>query len=172
MAERQDPRSFGFAPIAGSDARVLILGSLPGKRSLAQNEYYAHPRNAFWSIMRELAGATGTYRQRAAALRQNKIAVWDVLADSIRPGSLDADIDLATAKVNDFESFFAVHPNIGWICFNGQAAAGIYRKRVHTEWSPQDLRVLPSTSPAYAAMKFEQKLELWRAGIGLNKCHD
>ena len=172
MAELQEPRSFGFAPIAGNDARVLILGSLPSKQSIDQKEYYAHPRNAFWSIMQELAGAIGTYQQRTEALLRNGIAVWDVLANSVRPGSLDADIDLATAQVNDFQAFFAEHRTIHRICFNGQAAARIYDRRVAVDLSPPDQRTLPSTSPAHAAMNFEQKLELWRTGIGLSKSRD
>ena len=164
-------RSAGFAPLARRDARILILGSLPGQKSLAETQYYAHQRNAFWPIMRELADADGTYMQRCVALLERKIAVWDVLARSVRPGSLDADIDLETAEVNNFEAFFAAHPDIVHVCFNGQTAARIYRQRVHCAAFPQDLRTLPSTSPAYAAMNFDQKLELWRVGIGLNEHH-
>ena len=162
-------RSAGFAPVSDAEARTLILGSLPSQRSIDCNEYYAHPRNAFWPVMAELLGATGSYEDRCRVLRQNHIAVWDVLASSVRPGSLDSDIDLATAEVNDFEAFFAGHPAIERICFNGQAAAQIFARRVALQVSCENLRMLtlPSTSPAYAAMKFERKLELWGAGIGL-----
>jgi hypoxanthine-DNA glycosylase len=119
--------------------------------------------------MRNLIAAEGSYRQRCAALQRNKIAVWDVLARSARPGSLDADIDMATAEVNDFEWFFAGHSAVGRICFNGQAAAKIFRQRIPDKVLPADIELLtlPSTSPAYAAMRFEQKLELWRSGIGM-----
>lgn len=160
-------RSAGFAPLARADARVLVLGSLPSQRSIADNEYYAHPQNAFWRIMAELVDAEGSYAERCAALRREKIALWDVLANSIRPGSLDADIQMSTAVVNDFEYFLAVHRGVERICFNGQKAAKIFSDRV-----PQDivesrvqLFTLPSTSPAHAAMRFEEKLELWREGI-------
>ena len=171
LIRQKATKSIGFAPIAKNDARILILGSLPGARSIERNEYYAHPRNAFWPIMRVLAGAEGAYEQRCRALMDAGIAVWDVLASSVRPGSLDADIDLATAETNDFQSFFAAHPEISRVCFNGQAAAKIYRKRVQLDRSPTDLQILPSTSPAHAAMTIEQKLELWRTGIGLKKSH-
>ena len=160
-------RSAGFAPLARADARVLVLGSLPSQRSIADNEYYAHPQNAFWRIMAELVDAEGSYAERCAALRREKIALWDVLANSIRPGSLDADIQVSTAVVNDFEHFLAVHGGVERICFNGQKAAKIFSDRV-----PQDIvesRVqfftLPSTSPAHAAMRLDEKLELWREGI-------
>jgi hypoxanthine-DNA glycosylase len=119
--------------------------------------------------MAELVAAGGPYAERCHALTRSGIAVWDVLASSFRPGSLDADIDVATARINDFGAFFAEHPSISRICFNGQAAARIYRQRVPESVTPAgvSLRNLPSTSPAYAAMQFAQKLELWRVGVGL-----
>jgi hypoxanthine-DNA glycosylase len=160
-------RSSGFAPLARSDARVLILGSLPSQRSISRNEYYAHPQNAFWPIMAAIASAEGSYENRSAALQQAGIAVWDVLASSVRRGSLDADIQMSTAEVNNFEAFFAAHRAIRRVLFNGQKAAKIFAERV-----PQDLvegRIqlftLPSTSPAHAAMSLQRKLELWQAAI-------
>ena len=87
-------RSEGFPAISRSDARVLILGSLPGVRSIEAVEYYAHPRNTFWPIMAAITGAAGDYAQRCNVLRASGIAVWDVVASSVRPGSLDANIDL------------------------------------------------------------------------------
>ena len=162
-------RSVGFPPIVGHNAQVLVLGSLPSKRSLECNEYYAHPQNAFWQIMAELVGARGSYTTRCRALTQHGIAVWDVLASSVRPGSLDSAIDLASAEINDFSTFFAEHPTVHRICCNGQAAARIYQRRVPRHLVPAEPQIvtLPSTSPAYAAMPFARKLELWRAGIGL-----
>ena len=162
-------RSIGFPPIVGDNAQVLVLGSLPSKRSLESNEYYAHPRNAFWPIMATLFAAKGSYRARCRALTEHGIAVWDVLASSIRPGSLDSSIDLVSAEINDFSTFFTEHPTIYRICCNGQAAARIFQRRVPKHLVPPGAQVLtlPSTSPAYAAMQFDRKLELWRKGIGL-----
>lgn len=160
-------RSSGFAPLARSDAGILILGSLPSQRSIARNEYYAHPQNAFWRIMAVLAAAEGSYESRIAALQRAGIAVWDVLASSVRRGSLDADIRMSTARVNNFEAFFASHSEIRRVCFNGQKAAKIFATRV-----PQgvvdgriQLVTLPSTSPANAAISFQQKLERWQAAV-------
>ena len=159
--------SKGFAPIAGGDAQVLVLGSLPSQRSIAEQQYYAHPQNAFWRIMGELAGATGGYEARCAALIRHRIAVWDVLAASVRPGSMDADIDTESAQVNDFESFFKAHPEIGRICFNGRKAAQMFEQFAGDLAGPRELVSLPSTSPAYAAMRFDDKLARWREGLGL-----
>ena len=165
----QGERSSGFAPVANDDARILVLGSLPSQRSIAENEYYAHPQNAFWRIMRELVGADGSYVDRCAALQQGQIALWDVLASSVRPGSLDADIRMSTANVNDFEQFLAVHVAIERICFNGQKAAKIFSDRVPQEIldSRVQLLTMPSTSAAHAAMRFDEKLKRWREGINL-----
>ena len=157
--------STGFPPIAGPDARILILGSLPSRRSLEVSEYYAHPRNAFWRIMRELVGAEGEYAERCRSLIEAGIAVWDVLHSSVRPGSLDADIRMDTARPNDFAAFFARHPGVRRVGLNGRKAEEIYRRRVlpKLDTPSPELVSLPSTSPAHAAMSFDKKLGIWRS---------
>lgn len=87
--------STGFPPIAKPDATILILGSMPGQKSLDENQYYAHPRNSFWPIILKLFKLKGelTYTQREQLLLDNRIAVWDVLKSCYREGSLDSDID-------------------------------------------------------------------------------
>lgn len=157
----------GFPPVAGAGARVLVLGSLPGQRSLAEQQYYAHPRNAFWPIMRALFDIDGGYRERCEQLVENHIALWDVLASSYRPGSLDADIHLDSARANDFHRFFQSHREIGLIAFNGKTAARLFQRFVAGEETAGIEQVtLPSTSPAYAAMRFSGKLSAWRSALG------
>lgn len=160
--------SEGFPPVARSDARVLILGSLPGRRSIAEQQYYAHPRNAFWPIMKELYGIQGNYQDRIRQLVGNRIALWDVLQSSIRPGSLDASIALDSARVNDFNTFFREHVDVHVIAFNGKKAEQMFRKFVDPGSTDSGIRQfgLPSTSPAYAAMPFSGKLAQWRQAIG------
>ncbi|MFQ5547894.1 MAG: DNA-deoxyinosine glycosylase [Woeseia sp.] len=161
------PTSRGFPPIAAPDARVLILGSLPSRKSIEAREYYAHPRNAFWQIMGELfaAGRDTPYASRADTLKANRIAVWDVLAQSVRSGSMDSDIEVRTAKANDFVSFLHAYRGIRLICFNGQKAARMFDDLVLSGRPdlPAGLRyeTLPSTSPAYASMAFDDKLRKW-----------
>ena len=159
--------STGFAPISGRRARVLILGSLPGQRSLLARQYYAHPQNTFWRIMQELTGAEGSYRQRCSVLVEHGIALWDVLAESVRPGSMDADIRVESAAANDFSEFLTEHREIKLICFNGQKAAKLFQRFGAQEG--EDARryeTLPSTSPAYASMPYALKLERWRGALG------
>jgi len=160
-----------FEPVARADARVLILGSLPGKVSLERREYYAQPYNAFWRIMGELAGASRDlpYQDRLGLLMQNHIALWDVCAAGFRAGSLDSAIQLSTVKANDISSFLRLHTGIHLICFNGKKAKEIFDRKVRQE--PRALFeriryiVLPSTSPAHAGMPFTQKLALWRNAL-------
>ena len=148
--------SAGFPPIARDDARVLILGSLPSQASLAAHEYYAHPQNAFWKIMRELTGADGCYAERCESLRAAGVAVWDVLASSVRPGSMDADIQLGSAVPNDFPTFFAEHAGLRLVCFNGKKAEQVFRHLVQQPDMSAKLRLesLPSTSPAHSPPAF------------------
>ena len=161
-------KSRGFPPIAAPDARLLILGSLPGQASLAAHQYYAQPQNAFWRIMGVLfdAGPEIPYAERAGRLRSNRIALWDVCKSAARSGSLDSAIDLATVVPNDFASFLREHPRIEWVCTNGATAHRLYRRLVRpglpVDAQALPLHVLPSTSPAHASLRFAQKLERWR----------
>lgn len=159
--------SNGFPPVADKEARVLILGSLPGQMSLRMQQYYAQPRNAFWKIMGRLFGAEPglPYRERTRRLVAHRVALWDVCAAARRPGSLDASILHSSIVPNDFDTFIASHPHICLICFNGTKAAELYRRGVQPRL-PDAFRfirceVLPSTSPAHASMTFEEKLARW-----------
>ncbi len=161
--------SQGFPPIASRDARVLVLGSLPGQESLRRRQYYAQPRNAFWPIMGALCGAGPDlpYRDRARRLAASGIALWDVCRTAYRAGSLDASIVAASVVVNDLGAFLARHPRIRLVCFNGRTAAALYRRHVLPALHPR-LRTLatlelPSTSPAHAALPLPAKLERWQA---------
>jgi hypoxanthine-DNA glycosylase len=158
----------GFPPISRPHARTLILGSMPSRESLAQQRYYAHPRNAFWPIVSSLFGFTDTdYQHGADQLTRRGVAVWDVLKACFRTGSLDSDIDNRTLVTNDFQHFFAHHPDISRIFFNGAKAESVYLKHVlpGLEGAAAELKLqrLPSTSPAHAGMSLEQKKEAWRA---------
>lgn len=155
----------GFPPIASPHAHTLILGSMPGAASLAAGEYYAHPRNAFWPIVCEVLGIAPSlpYPERASQLAARGFALWDVLGACRRKGSLDADIETDSIEVNDFPTFFAAHPAIARVFFNGAAAEACFRRHVATAVPrPLHYRRLPSTSPANASWSADAKLDAWR----------
>ncbi|MFO1409797.1 MAG: DNA-deoxyinosine glycosylase [Steroidobacteraceae bacterium] len=168
----------GFPPVARRDARLLILGSMPGAASLAAGEYYAHPRNAFWTIVGGLGGAAADarYARRTAALRATRIALWDVIASCRRRGSLDAAIERGSVRVNDFAGFLARHPRIACVAFNGGTAEALFRRHVLPRLAaagtarPLRLLRLPSTSPAHAGLTLARKRAAWhralRAALG------
>jgi hypoxanthine-DNA glycosylase len=157
-----------FAYVASPDARLLLLGSMPGVASLNAQRYYAHERNQFWPIMLALLGAEPSlaYPQRLALLTQHRIALWDVLAECQRRGSLDADIARDSIRCNDFAGFFAAHPAIVCIAFNGKTAQQIYQRRVLPQlaphWQTLTQLVLPSTSPAHASVSLAEKQRHWQ----------
>ena len=161
--------SRSFAPILRRDARILVLGSLPGRRSLAESQYYAHPQNAFWRVMHDVLGVSGDYGERCEAILDRGVAVWDVLQESVRPGSMDADIRIEDSQANDFKGLFERTPELVRVCFNGRKAAALYGRFVGDTAAPRDFEylTLPSTSPAYAAMPYTEKLERWRAALDL-----
>ena len=162
--------SRGFAPVAGPSIHILVLGSLPGTRSLQDQQYYAHPQNAFWPIMEQVFNIRGSYRDRCAQLVAHGIGLWDVLASAARPGSLDANISLSTATANDIAAFTKEHAEICRVVFNGKKAEQLFSRYIDIDGlkSSVELRGLPSTSPAYAAMRFPDKLAAWREALSVD----
>ena len=154
-----------FPPVANPDARVLVLGSVPGERSLRAGEYYAHERNAFWRIMGDLLGAGPVlpYVRRLEILKAAGVALWDVISACERYGSLDSDIVGSSVQPNDFSAFFAVHRSIDRVFFNGSAAEASFLRHVLPDLPDNKLRLarLPSTSPAHAARSYGEKLAAW-----------
>ncbi|MBI1731599.1 MAG: DNA-deoxyinosine glycosylase [Gammaproteobacteria bacterium] len=155
-----------FAPIAGAAAHTLILGSMPSRASLQENRYYAHPRNAFWPILRELlnVGKDASYASGVRAMRAAGIALWDVIHACARKGSLDSLILPGSVTINDFTSFFRSHRRIARVFFNGGTAELLFRRHVlhRLDYPPSQLIRLPSTSPANAVLSLDRKLEAWR----------
>jgi TDG/mug DNA glycosylase family protein len=168
MPPSELPWLFSFPPIASKQARVLILGSMPGAASLAANQYYAHPRNQFWTMLSALLQCdlvAQPYSQRPQTLNDRGIALWDVLQTCRRPGSLDADIAADSISPNNFEEFFQRYPLIHHVFFNGAAAERYFEQHVQKQQTlpPLNYLRLPSTSPAHAALDFAGKLAAWRA---------
>ena len=159
----------GFPPVSKPNARVLILGSMPGVESLNQGRYYAHAQNRFWPIMGELVGALPSlpYRQRLQRLTSAGIALWDVLETCERPGSLDSAIRDHSAQANDFSSFLSAHRRIRTVLFNGAKAESSFQRLVlpTLDVFELDYRRLPSTSPANASQNHAFKLAAWREAL-------
>ena len=154
-----------LAPIVSPASQVLILGTLPGERSLAAGAYYAHPRNQFWPIMASLFGADpgGDPAERATFVQRHRLALWDVLHSAERAGSLDSAI--IRPEPNDFATFLAAYPAIRAIALNGTKARDLFDRQCWPDLAPElqarlSVHTLPSTSPAHT-MAFERKLAAW-----------
>ena len=158
-------KSFNY--VASENAVVLILGSMPGVLSLKQQQYYAHPKNLFWDIMSQMFGFDKSmpYQERLAELKHNRIALWDVVSECRRKGSLDSNIDIKSTEPNDLVSFFQNYSNIQTIFFNGKKAEELFRrfflKKGLLFSSNLNYCSLPSTSPANASIPKEIKIERW-----------
>ncbi len=149
----------GFAPVYSVEARLLILGSFPGVASLAKAQYYAHPQNQFWSILGALIGTelqSLSYDERLRSVKSAGIAIWDVLQNCRRSGSLDSAI--RDARVNPLLDLVAMLPELRAVAFNGQAAA---RQRTVLAHTGLRLFELPSSSPAYASKTLASKRDAW-----------
>lgn len=155
-------RKSSFPPIVAPDTRVLVLGSLPGERSLVEQRYYAHPRNLFWRLIGSVIGAdleALVYPTRLEALLAAGIGLWDTIASATRQGSLDTAI--RDAQRNPLADLAATLPDLRAVAFNGATSARVGMAALAGQGLA--LLPLPSSSPAHAAMPFERKRELWAA---------
>jgi hypoxanthine-DNA glycosylase len=155
----------GLPPIVGGAPTVLFLGNAPSVLSLAHQQYYGNPRNAFWTITGALYGfsSSAPYPERISALIQHGVAVWDVLRFCRRAGSLDSAVEPDSMVANDFGMFYREHPTITRVYFTGGAAEANYRRLVGFDDVREFIR-LPSTSPAHT-MPVAQKLAAWREAL-------
>ncbi len=140
---------------------------MPSIASLSKTQYYAHPQNSFWFIIESLFSSDSNlnYQSRIELLQKNNIALWDVLKNCERQGSLDSAIKKNTMIANDFNAFYSAFPTIKHVFFNGAKSETEYRKQVLPSLSQQFSQIkshrLPSTSPAMATLKPKEKLEHW-----------
>lgn len=151
-----------FKPIINKECKILILGSIPGEESLRKQQYYGYPRNHFWKIMFTIFNTefTDDYDEKTTFLLKNNIALWDVIQNCEREGSLDSNIK--NPIPNDINGLLLKYPNIKLICFNGKKAEESFKRYVQKGLERKDIKTisLPSTSPANT-MKFEDKLKIW-----------
>jgi hypoxanthine-DNA glycosylase len=150
-----------FAPISNPDIEILILGSLPGDKSIEVNEYYGHPRNRFWKILATSSKQVQpqNYKDKLDLLQKLKIGLWDVAQNAVRIGSLDSAIK--SEEPNDIETFIANHPNLRIIAFNGKTSEALFNK--YFDKKPHMKYIsLPSSSPANARFDFEALCKSWQ----------
>ena len=160
-------RGHSFTPLINPQSRILILGSLPGMESLRKQQYYAHPRNDFWRIIYKVHGENFTedYILRCEFILTSALALWDICGSAERIGS--ADDKIADVKPNDIAELLIDYPNIRRIILNGRKAETEYRRFFGKLIIPAVYA--PSTSPAFAAMSFEEKLSAWRNALSFGR---
>ncbi|MBX3564198.1 MAG: DNA-deoxyinosine glycosylase [Sphingomonas sp.] len=158
-----ESRKHSFPPIVDARVRLLVLGSLPGERSLAERRYYAHPQNQFWQLISAAAGcdlAALPYETRLAALLKTHIGLWDVVASATRPGSTDAAI--RDVKGHDIAALAITLPDLRAIAFNGGTALKHGMKQLSATAARYEIVALPSSSPLHT-VGLAAKLPAWQA---------
>ena len=154
-------RKRSFAPIIPQNSKVLILGSLPGDKSLLENQYYAHPQNRFWKTLSLVLSEplATSYTDRIALLHKYGIALWDVCEEAVREGSMDSDI--IAEMPNKIPELLQHNRSITTICFNGQKAQKLFDKYFDRDADIQYI-TFPSSSPANARFNQERLLDAWK----------
>ncbi|MDY0402032.1 DNA-deoxyinosine glycosylase [Sulfurovum sp.] len=152
-----------FDPIVFRDTEILVLGSFPSIQSFENNFYYGHPRNQFWKIMEAVTGYPINNRdQKIWLLKEAKVGLWDMVASCQRDNSSDSCLE--EVKPNDIEALLEKFPKIKKVCFTGKKAETLFRK--YFSHLSVETCYLPSPSPAYQAMDFEQKVLQYREKLG------
>jgi hypoxanthine-DNA glycosylase len=155
-------RKRSFDPVVDGNTRLIVLGSLPGDKSLAAQEYYGNRQNKFWTLMSSVIGielVSLEYGARLQSLLEHSVGLWDVVAEAHRPGSLDSNIQ--DRQNNDLLGLLARFPSIQAIAFNGGTAAKIGMKVLGEKLSQFEVVILPSSSPAYT-LAYSEKLAKWK----------
>lgn len=158
-----------FSPSVNENCKVLILGSMPGVKSLDEQQYYAHPQNRFWKLMGVFCDCENLpkmeYQDKLQTLLDNGFALWDVIKSCNRDGSLDSNIQ--NEKPNDIPKLLKKYPNIKTICLNGNKSYSEFKKHFSQLLTEYRCLKLPSTSPANARYNLETLYDEWRGFIGL-----
>ena len=161
---RENEIKYSFSPISDANIKILILGSMPGDKSLAANEYYAHPQNRFWFVLAQITGKNlpTTYSEKINLLLSHQIGVWDVAHSALRKGSMDSA--MKNEIPNKIDEFISQHNELKLIVFNGKKAEALYIKYFAQKTGISYLS-LPSTSPANATVTFEKLVLIWQTGL-------
>ena len=159
-----------FKPSIDNNSKILILGSMPGVKSLEEQQYYAHPQNRFWKVIGCICNEPKipelNYEIKLKTLLNNNIALWDTLKSCKREGSLDSDIQ--NEAPNDIRKLLKKYPNIKMICLNGNKSYSAFKKYFPDLLEKYTCYKLPSTSPANARYKLDDLFKEWKIAIGIN----
>ena len=152
-----------FKPSIDEHSTVLILGSMPGVKSLEEQQYYAHPQNRFWKVMASICNEPKLYEfaydLKLKTLLKNNIALWDTIKSCKREGSLDSDIQNETP--NDIKGLLKNYPNIKTICLNGNKSYSAFKKYFPDLLEKYNCHKMPSTSPANARYSLDILIKEW-----------
>lgn len=167
MKNQQKQTCKSFLPNINKDSEILILGSMPGVKSLEEQQYYAHPMNRFWKLMGMFCKIDNlqelNYQEKLQILLKNKIALWDVIQICDRNGSLDSNIQ--NEIPNDISELLKQFPNIKVICLNGNKSYCAFKKHFLKLLEEYKCYKLPSTSPANARYKLDDLYNEWREAL-------
>ena len=152
-----------FKPSIDNNSKILILGSMPGVKSLEEQQYYAHPQNRFWKVMAFICNEPKLneldYNLKLKTLLAHNIALWDTIKTCKREGSLDSDIQNETP--NDIRKLLKLYPKIKTICLNGNKSYSAFKKYFPDLLEKYNYLKMPSTSPANARYSLNKLIEEW-----------
>ncbi len=153
-----------FKPSVDNNSNILILGSMPGIKSLKAQQYYAHPQNRFWKVLGHICNEPKLhelhYDLKLKILLKNNIALWDTIKSCRRKGSLDSDIQ--DEIPNDIRKLLKKYPNIQTICLNGNKSYLAFKKYFPDLLELYTCYKMPSTSPANARYNLEKLISEWK----------
>lgn len=155
----------GFGPYYDHGSTILVLGSFPSVKSREQQFFYGHPMNRFWPMMALLFGkpVPKSIEEKKAFLEASHIALYDVIEECDIKNSSDSSI--RNVVVSDLSPILD-GSQVRLILLNGRKAGGLFlRYQLPMLKNRVDYAIMPSTSPANAAISMDQLLDAWGAQI-------
>lgn len=156
-----------FGPLYNAESRFLVLGSFPSVKSREEEFFYGHPRNRYWEMIAQIFGEPFPIHKedKIALALKHHIGMWDVIASCEIKGSSDSSIK--NVVVNDLSKILVEAPIQRIIC-NGKLSGKLYQRYIYPHTKIEAL-VMPSTSPANAAMDLEKLKIEWKEAFHLDK---
>ena len=163
--------------VLAPDLGVVFVGINPGRVSAAARAHFANPRNDFWRLLHAAGLTTRLYEPAEQfSLLEEGIGVTNA-AYRTTPGSGDLRRGDFAGSAERLERI-AHELRPGSLAFVGKEAyRGAFRKRADLGLQPETLGdtrlfILPSTSPANAAVPWDERLRWFRKLAELSSASD
>lgn len=156
-----------FEPFIPDYCKVVVIGSFPGRESTQvkrENDwYYSANRNQFWKLLETVYNRDlKDLANKQELFREARIGITDIISSCERKENSNADSNLNNKVYNSRIPIILNTKTINKILFTGK---GVYSEFIENFYTPDknvELIVLPSPSPIYRRLSFQDKVDEYK----------